>query len=103
MIEIKTVEEFENIKNNGKVSVIKFGAEWCRPCGTMHSILESLSKKFDNVVFAEVDVEEATDLAEMFAIRNIPVTIIFKDGELVDMSVGLQSETDMEKKINSFV
>lgn len=103
MIEIKTIEELENCSKNNDVLVVKFGAEWCGPCKSMHPILESLSSKMDNIVFAEIDVEESPELAENFSIMNIPVTIIFKDGDVVDMLVGLQTESVLEERIKSYI
>ena len=42
MVEIKTVEEFDNIISKNNIVVVKFGAEWCGPCKTFHTVLKSL-------------------------------------------------------------
>lgn len=52
MIEIKTIEDFENYSTNSDVFVLKFGAEWCGPCRTMEPVLERLSNEIDGVLFA---------------------------------------------------
>ena len=57
----KTVEEFDNIISNGNIVIVKFGAEWCGPCKTFHTVLKSLeqtliTENIKNVVICEVDV-----------------------------------------------
>lgn len=103
MIEIKTIEDFENYSTNTDILVLKFGAEWCGPCRSLKPILEKLSNNIENVLFAEADVEEAEELAGQFGVMNIPVTFIFKGGEMVDRIVGLKTESELEEIIKSFM
>lgn len=103
MIEIKTIEDFENYSTNSDMFVLKFGAEWCGPCRTMEPVLERLSNEIDGVLFAEADVDEAEDLAASFAVMNIPTVIIFKGGEMVDRLTGLYNESDLRERIEKFL
>ncbi len=108
MIEIKTVEEFDNMISNGNIVVVKFGAEWCGPCKTLHTVLESLEEtlntnNIENVTICEVDVEEVEDLTNRFRIRNVPTTLIFKGGEVVEKLVGTHSESELKEKIDKII
>jgi thioredoxin 1 len=38
--------------------VIDFTATWCPPCRTIAPIFADMAKKFPNVVFLKVDVDE---------------------------------------------
>lgn len=101
MIEITTVEEFDNIIANNNVALVKFGAEWCGPCKTMHTVMEELEKNVEGVAICEVDVEEVEELTTKFRVRNVPTTFIFKSGEMVEKIVGTHSESELREKINN--
>lgn len=101
MIEIKTAEEFNTIVANNDVVFVKFGAEWCGPCKTMHTVMEELEKNVEGVAVCEVDVEEVEELTNQFHIRNVPTSFIFKNGEVVDKVVGAHSESQLREKINN--
>ena len=101
MIEITTVEEFDNIIANNNVALVKFGAEWCGPCKTMHGVIESLEKNIEGVTICEADVEEIEDLTTELRIRNIPTTLIFKNGNIVERIVGTYSMEDLIEKIKT--
>jgi thioredoxin 1 len=38
--------------------VVDFTATWCGPCRLMAPIFTELSKKFENLIFLKVDVDE---------------------------------------------
>lgn len=101
MIEITTAEEFNNIIANNDVVFVKFGAEWCGPCKTIHTVMEDLEKDIDGVVICEVDVEEVEELSNEFKIRNVPTSFIFKNGEIVEKIVGTHSVSELMEKLNN--
>jgi len=101
MIEIRTKDEFNDIIHNNDVVLIKFGAEWCSPCKTMHNVIESLEKNIEGVTICEADVEEIEDLTTELRIRNIPTTLIFKNGNIVERIVGAYSMEDLIEKIKT--
>ena len=101
MVEIRTKDEFNDIIHNNDVVLIKFGAEWCGPCKTMHGVIESLEKNIEGVTICEADVEEIEDLTTELRIRNIPTTLIFKNGNIVERIVGTYSMEDLIKKIKT--
>lgn len=69
-------------------TLVDFWAEWCGPCKSMHPIFESLSKKYSNVRFARVNVDQNQDIAQRFAVQSIPTFIMFKSGQIVDKMMG---------------
>lgn len=103
MIEINNENEFDNLINENEVVVVKFGAEWCGPCKTLHPIMESISNEMNEVKFAEVDVEDVSELTSRFRIRNVPTTLVIKSGEVVGKIVGSVGENEMKEKIKSYL
>jgi thioredoxin 1 len=91
---------FEEVKNSG-LAVVDFNAVWCGPCRMLAPIIHELADEMDDVSFFACDVDENGDLAMNFGIQNIPAVGIFKDGKLVDMSIGFKPKEAMKAFINS--
>lgn len=88
----------EVLKSDGVV-ILDFWATWCGPCRALGPILESFSNKNSNVKIGKVNVDEESELAGKFEIMSIPTLIIFKNGELINKSVGLISENKIAELI----
>ena len=84
--------------------VADFWATWCGPCKAMGPSIDELSAEYEGqALIGKVDVEENNDLAEKYAIRSVPTIIFFKDGEMVDKMVGLQSKAVLEARIKELL
>jgi thioredoxin-like negative regulator of GroEL len=64
------------------VVIVKFGAEWCPPCRSMHSSLKELQRRrAGELRILEIDIDEKPELASHYGIRAIPHTLLFVNGE----------------------
>ena len=79
---------FDNIISSDNLTLVDFWAEWCGPCKSMHPIFESLSKKYPNIQFARVNVDQNQNISMKFAVQSIPTFIMFKSGQVVDKMMG---------------
>lgn len=48
------------------------------------------------ISFGKVNVDEAPELAQRYQISAIPTLLLFRDGEPVDVSVGVKSKAELE-------
>ena len=69
-----------------------FWAEWCGPCKSMHPIFTRMAKKYKQVRFARVNVDNAQDIAMRYGVQSIPTFIMFKNGEIANQMVGAVGE-----------
>ena len=70
----------ELIASKGKLTLIKFTADWCGPCKAINPILETISEKMaDKIVIANHDVDSQPNFATANAIRSIPTLFLYKD------------------------
>ena len=92
--------KFQEYLGQDKVFVVDFFATWCRPCTMMAPIFEKLSQEYTDVVFAKVDVDECTELAQSYGILSIPCIIVFKGGTEVDRIIGFTQEDDIKAIID---
>lgn len=93
MINIKSIEEYNGLINQGKKVLLDFYADWCGPCRTQLPILEGFANKFgDNVIVAKVNVDTQGELARQFRVRSIPTIAVVENGLVQYQQAGLHSE-----------
>ena len=81
----------QEVKNNDLL-LVDFWAEWCGPCKSMHPIFTRMAKKYKQVRFARVNVDNAQDIAMKYGVQSIPTFIMFKNGEIANQMVGAVGE-----------
>jgi thioredoxin 1 len=83
-----------------KLVVIDFWATWCGPCQRMSPIVEELAKEYEGrAVIGKYNVDEGEDLVAQYGIRNIPVLLFLKGGELVNKIVGAAPKAQVAEEI----
>lgn len=98
-----TKDNFEQEVLQAKVPVVvDFWAEWCGPCKMLGPVLDEIAaEKGSAVKVVKVNVDDESDLAVQYGIRNIPALFYFKDGELRHKGIGVQPKSEIMKKLES--
>lgn len=82
-------ESFEKIiAQNGKTVLVDFWATWCGPCRMIAPVLEEVAKERPDVTVCKVDVDEERELALEYGVSSIPTLLVFRDGKVVNQSIG---------------
>lgn len=103
-IVVSTKEEFEKLISQEKIVVADFFATWCGPCRMLSPIIEQLSEDFSGKVkVVKIDIDKENELASMYNIQSVPTVIIFKNGEIHSLEVGLKSINDYKNIIDSIL
>ncbi len=96
-----TDETFEeNVLAADRPVLVDFWAPWCGPCHAVAPILEELAEAYAGKVdIVKVNVDENPQTAGAYQIRSIPTLLLFKDGQVVDGAIGVQSKSALESFI----
>ena len=99
-----TNQNLEKVLKSSSVVVVDFWATWCGPCRMLAPTVEEVSELMEGkAVVAKCNVDEVREVAMKYRIMSIPTLIYFKNGEVVDKTVGVVSKEDIVSKINSLL
>lgn len=77
--------------------LVDFWASWCGPCRMFSPIVDEFAEDNEGrVKVGKVNVDDEPELAARYSVMSIPTAILFKDGEIAETMVGVQSQEDLE-------
>ena len=80
--------------------LVDFWAEWCGPCVAFGPTLDGVADETaGRVTVGKLNVDDARPIARQHEIRSIPTVLVFRDGEVVDRLVGMQSRESLLEAI----
>ena len=84
-----TSESFEKeVLQSEKTVLVDFYADWCGPCKMLAPIIQEIANENENIKVVKVNIDEAQDLAEKYDVMSIPTTVVIKNGQEIDRTVG---------------
>ena len=87
-----TDKDFEEKVTESKgLVLVDFWADWCSPCHALAPTLEKLDEELgDSLTVAKLDVDANPKSAQAHQVSSIPTVKLFKDGEEVEVIIGVQ-------------
>ena len=102
MAQIATNTSFDGLLESEKLVIVDFWATWCGPCRMLSPLLDEVEEEMaDRIVVVKVNVDDADEIAMRFRIMSIPTLLFFKNGQMVDRSVGAMPKSMLVEKINA--
>ena len=99
MAEIKlTDQNFEQEVLHADLPVlVDFWASWCGPCQMLAPVIAEIAEEYaGKVKVGKVNVDEQPNLANRYGIASIPTVMLFKNGEVVNTSLGYRPKDELE-------
>jgi thioredoxin 1 len=81
--------------------LVDFWAEWCGPCRMVGPVVDEISEDYaGRIKVAKLDVDAEPGLAGRFGVLSIPTIVLFKDGEVIEQSVGAKPKDRLVRELN---
>ena len=96
-----TDENFEDEVIGSELPVlVDFWAVWCGPCRMVAPFVEQIAEEYkDRLKVAKLNVDENQAVPAKYGIMSIPTLLYFKDGVLVDKTLGALPKAAIEARL----
>lgn len=86
----------EDVLSSKKVVLVDVWASWCAPCRAMEPVLEQLQKEVkDWAEIVKLDATSEMELAQELGVNSLPTFLIYKNGQIVDSTIGATSKSNL--------
>jgi len=102
MAKVATNTNFTELLQSENLVVVDFWATWCGPCRMLTPILDEVEEEMaGKMEVVKVNVDDADEVAAQYRIMSIPTLLFFKNGQVVDKTVGAMPKAQLLEKINA--
>lgn len=97
------MDNFNDIINGDKLTLVDFFATWCGPCQMQIPVLTELKKAIgEKATILKIDVDKNEELATLYRVMSVPTLVLFKSGEAIWRESGYHDLNTLKTLIEKF-
>ena len=99
---LSSAEDFkEKVLDSNEPILVDFFATWCGPCQMLAPIIDELSHEVGETRVFKLDVDQLPEIAGQYGVMSIPTIKVFKNGKIIQESVGVRSKQEISRMIQN--
>ena len=101
-IKVDDVNFDEEVLKSDIPVLVDFWAEWCGPCHMVAPAVKKIAEEYQGKLkVCKLNVDEARNTASQYGVMSIPTLILFKNGQVEAMKMGLMTKSQLSAFIES--
>jgi thioredoxin 1 len=104
VVEINDSNFESEVLQSGLPVTVDFWAPWCAPCRMMAPVMEEAANQYQGrIKFCKINVDENPGMASQYQAMSIPMLLFFKNGQVVERSVGALPANQLKAKLDALL
>lgn len=93
--------DVQQAMTGNRLVLVDFYAPWCAPCQKMLPMMDQLQTQYaGKLTIIKADADASKALMQAHQVDEIPTLLLFKDGQLAQRLVGLQTQSFLNELID---
>jgi thioredoxin 1 len=93
--------DFKTAIQGDKLVLVDFNAVWCGPCKLLQPFVDRIHReRQEEVTVISIDTDDHPDLAMEYDVQKLPTIMLFKNGKVLERTIGLMEESELNALVD---